>query len=71
MSETKKNNAADNLSAASVHPVAQAGKKESLFKDGEQFIVISFNPLPRAFTRTEIHAASGGTSRSSTQAAEH
>jgi len=30
----KKKNAADNLSAASGHPVAQTGKKESLFKDG-------------------------------------
>ena len=50
MSENKKKNAADNLSAASGYPVAQAGKKESLFKDGEQFIVIPFNRLPRALT---------------------
>ena len=50
MSENKKKNAADNLSAVSGHPVAQAGKKESLFKDGEQFIVIPFNRLPRALT---------------------
>ena len=50
MSEKEKKNAADNLSAASGHPVAQAGKKESLFKDGEQFIVIPFNRLPRALT---------------------
>ena len=70
MSENKKKNAADNLPAASGRPVAQAGKKESPFKDGEQFIVIPFNRLPKAFTRAEIHAASGGTSRSSTHAAE-
>ena len=50
MSENKKKNAEDNLSTASGHPVAKAGKKESLFKDGEQFIVIPFNRLPRAFT---------------------
>ena len=50
MSENKKKNAADNLSAVSGHPVAQAGKKESLFKHGEQFIVIPFNRLPRAFS---------------------
>ena len=50
MSENKKKNAADNLSAASGHPVAQAGKEKSLFKDGEQFIVIPFSRLPRAFT---------------------
>ena len=50
MSENKKKNAADNLSTASGHPVAKAGKKESLFKDGEQFIVIPFNRLPPAFT---------------------
>jgi hypothetical protein len=61
MSENKKRNAADNLSAASGHPVAQAGKKESLFKDGDQFIVIPFNRLPRAFTaelETESNADS-------------
>ena len=50
MSENKKKNAADNLSAVSGHPVAQAGKKESLFKDGEQFIVIPFNRLSGGFT---------------------
>ena len=70
MSENKKKNTADNLSAASVRPVAQAGKKESLFKDGEQFIVIPFNRLPKAFTRAETNVASGVTSRSSTHAAE-
>tara|TARA_Y100000589_G_scaffold331581_2_gene385716 strand:- start:1509 stop:1781 length:273 start_codon:yes stop_codon:yes gene_type:complete len=42
MSENKKKNAADNLPPASGHPDAKAGQKESLFKDGEQFIVISF-----------------------------
>ena len=50
MSENKKKNAADNLPAASGHPVAQSEKEESLLKDGEQFIVIPFNRLPRAFT---------------------
>ena len=50
MSENKKKNAADNLPAASDHPDAQAGKKESLFKDGEQFIVIPINRLPRALS---------------------
>ena len=49
MSENKKVNANDNLSAASGQPAAKAGGKESLFKDGEQFIVIPFNRLPRAF----------------------
>jgi len=71
MSENKKKNAADNLPAASGHPAAKAGEKDSLFKNGEQFIVISFNSLPRAFTRAETHAASGGTRCSSTHAAEH
>ncbi len=61
MSENKKKNAADNLSVASGHPVAQAGKKESLFKDGEQFIVIPFNRLPRAFT-TELETRSNADS---------
>jgi len=70
MSENIKKNAADNLPAASGRPVAQAGKKESLFKDGEQFIVIPFNRLPKAFTRAETNVASGVTSSSSTQAAE-
>ena len=51
MSENKKKNAAANLSAASGHPAAKAGKKESLFRDGEQFIVIPFNRL---------HGASAG-----------
>ena len=50
MSENKKKKASEDLPAASVHPDAQAGKKESLFKDGEQFIVIPFNRLARAFT---------------------
>ena len=51
MSENKKKKAAEDLPAASGHPDAQAGKKESLFKDGEQFIVIPFNRL---------HGASAG-----------
>ena len=59
MSENKKKNTADNLSAASVRPVAQAGKKESLFKDGEQFIVIPFNRPPKPFKRAGIDAANG------------
>ena len=50
MSERKKLNTADNPSAASGRLAAQAGKKKSQFKDGEQFIVIPFNRLPRAFT---------------------
>ena len=62
MSENKKKNAADNLSAVSGHPVAQAGKKESLFKDGEQFIVIPFNRLPRAFT-ADLETGSNGNSQ--------
>ena len=70
MSENKKKNAPDNLPAASGHPVSKAGEKNSLFQDGEQFIVIPFNRLPRAFTRTETYAANGVTSRSSTYAAE-
>jgi len=70
MSENKNLNAADNWSVALSLPAAKAGEKDSLFQDGEQFIVISFNSLPRAFTRAETHAASGVTSSSSTQAAE-
>ena len=70
MSENKNLNAADNWSVALSHPAAKAGEKDSLFKNGEQFIVISFNPPPRAFARAEIHAASGVTSSSSTHAAE-
>ena len=62
MSENKKKNAADNLSAASGHPVAQAGKQESLFKDGEQFIVIPFNRLPRAFS-AELETGSNADSQ--------
>ena len=62
MSENKKKNAADNLSAVSGHPVAQAGKKESLFKDGEQFIVIPFNRQPRAFS-AELESGSNADSQ--------
>ena len=45
MSENKKKKAADNLPAASGQPDAQAGEKESLFKDGEQ--IIGNNPKYR------------------------
>jgi hypothetical protein len=50
MSENKEKNAADKSSADSSHPSAKAGEKESLFKDGEQFIVIPFNRLSGGFT---------------------
>jgi len=33
MSENKKKNAADNLPAASGHPAAKAGEKDSLFQE--------------------------------------
>jgi hypothetical protein len=62
MSENKKKKAADNLPAASGQPDAQAGGKESLFKDGEQFIVIPFNRLPRAFS-AELETGSNADSQ--------
>jgi len=70
MSENKKKNAADNLSAVSGHPVAQAGKKESLFKDGEQFIVIPFNRSPRAFTSAPVRVGNEGAHTSSSFASK-
>jgi len=62
MSENKKKKASEDLPAASGHADAQAGKKESLFKDGEHFIVIPFNRLPRAFS-AELETGSNADSQ--------
>ena len=71
MSENKKLKATDKSSVDSSHPVSKNWEKESLFKDGEQFIVIPFNRPPKPFKRAGIDAANGGTSRTSAHAAEH
>ena len=59
MSENKKLKATDKSSVDLSHPVSKTWEKESLLKDGEQFIVIPFNRPSKPFKRAGIDAANG------------